>query len=92
MLCRFWLAFNFYIIYKVKQSYAEIRNEARELGNLQREMALAFQKDLLSTVQKLQVLTESGEKVGLFVYIIASKPIYKVTRCLINVSGDGNSS
>nr|CAB3262226.1 uncharacterized protein LOC100178853 [Phallusia mammillata] len=45
---------------EVKQSHAEIRNEARELGNLQREMALAFQKNLLQTVQQLQALTENN--------------------------------
>uniref|UniRef100_H2ZFH1 Protein FAM33A n=1 Tax=Ciona savignyi TaxID=51511 RepID=H2ZFH1_CIOSA len=44
---------------EVKQDYAEIKKEAAELGQLQREMALAFQKQLLSTVQKLQGLTET---------------------------------
>ncbi|XP_078492383.1 uncharacterized protein LOC100178853 [Ciona intestinalis] len=44
---------------EVKQDYSEIKKEALELGQLQREMALAFQQQLLSTVQKLQGLTDN---------------------------------
>lgn len=35
-----------------------IKKEALELGQLQREMALAFQQQLQETVQKLQALTD----------------------------------
>ncbi|CAK8697991.1 uncharacterized protein LOC143448641 [Clavelina lepadiformis] len=43
---------------EIKQDYANIKEEAQELGKLQREMALAFQQELFSTVQKLQALTD----------------------------------
>uniref|UniRef100_H2XN71 Uncharacterized protein n=1 Tax=Ciona intestinalis TaxID=7719 RepID=H2XN71_CIOIN len=51
--------FNLLVFMKVKQDYSEIKKEALELGQLQREMALAFQQQLLSTVQKLQGLTDN---------------------------------
>lgn len=43
---------------QIKQDYAVIKKEALELGQLQREMALAFQQQLQETVQKLQALTD----------------------------------
>ena len=43
---------------QIKRDYADIKKEAQELSQLQREMAVAFQKEFQETVLKLQALTD----------------------------------
>jgi len=56
---KFWrhsLLYN--VLLQIKRDYAAIKQEALELSQLQREMAVAFQKDFQQTVLKLQALTD----------------------------------